>query len=277
MAVETELIEFGDEEGIRRAARLVAGGHVIGIFIDGVDTIWVDGRQRQAAARIQAIKGEGRVGKPLSAIIEADVLAPLIDLDRIPRSLRDIFANADELAARVGALAPLRLPVRAGAARELPPYMVSQSADGVYWLQDFIPYGHPTTSRLVRELAAAGVTLPAATSMSVSGTPEIADQEEAFAFSRRHGIPMLLHDPHPNPHTQGSFPILGVGPEGMLLLREGHFPQQLFGYLLEYDELDLSTAKPARYPVSPQIRERFAGTELRGAALREALLDTIHG
>jgi tRNA A37 threonylcarbamoyladenosine synthetase subunit TsaC/SUA5/YrdC len=277
MAVETELVEFGDEEGIRRAARLVAGGHVIGIFIDGVDTIWVDGRQSQAAARIQAIKGEGRVGKPLSAIIEADVLAPLLDLDRIPRSLRDLFANADELAARIGALAPLRLPVRAEAARELPPYMVSQSADGIYWLQDFIPHGHPTTSRLVRELAAAGVTLPAATSMNVSGTPEIADQEEALAFSRRHGIPMLLYDPHPNPHIQGSFPILGVGPEGVLLLREGHFPQQLFGYLLELDELDLSTAKPARYPISLQIQERFAGTELRGAALREALLDYIHG
>ena len=277
MAVETELVEFGDQEGIRRAARLVAGGHVIGIFIDGVDTIWVDGRQSQAAARIQAIKGEGRVGKPLSAILEADALAPLIDLDRIPRSLRDIFANAEELAARMGAMAGLRLPVRTAAARELPPYMVSQSADGIYWLQDFIPHGHPTTSRLVRELALAGVTLPAATSMNVSGTPEIADQEEAVAFSRQHRLPALLHDPQPNPHLQGSFPILGVGPEGVVLLREGHFPGQLFGYLLEYEDIDLSPAKPARYPISPQIRERFAGTDLRGAALREALLDTIHG
>ena len=277
MAVETELVEFGDGEGIRRAARLVAGGYVIGIFIDGVDTIWVDGRQSQAAARIRAIKGEGRVGKPLSAILEADALAPLIDLDRIPWSLRDIFANAEELAARMGALVALRLPVRAEAARELPPYMVSQTADGIYWLQDFIPHGHPTTSQLVHELALAGVTLPAATSMNVSGTPEIADQEMALAFSRQHGIPVLLHDPQPNPHIQGSFPILGIGPEGVVLLREGHFPKQLFGYLLEYEEIDLSPARPARYPISPQVRERFAETELRGAALHKALLDYTHG
>lgn len=276
MAGETELVEFGDEEGIRRAARLVAGGHVIGIFIDGVDTIWVDGRQSQAAAKIQAIKGEGRVGKPLSAILEADALAPLIDRDRIPQPLQDIFVNAEELAARMGALAALRLPVRAEAARELPPYMVSQTADGIYWLQDFIPHGHPTTSQLVHDLALAGVTLPAATSMNVSGMPEIADQAMALAFSRQHGIPVLLHDPHPNPHVQGSFPILGVGPEGVVLLREGHFPKQLFGYLLEYDGIDLSQTKPARYPISPQIRERFAETELRGAALRTALLGTIH-
>ncbi len=277
MALATELVEFGDGEGIRRAARLVAGGQVIGIYIDGVDTMWIDGRQRQAAARIEAIKGEGRVGKPLSAILEADALAPLIDLDRIPRSLREIFANAEELAARMGALVPLRLPVRAEAARELPPYMVSQSADSLYWLQDFIPSGHPTTSQLVQELARTGVTLPAATSMNVSGAPEIADQDMALAFSRQHGIPVLLHDPHPNPHVQGSFPILGVGPEGVVLLREGHFPKRLFSYLLENEDIDVAAAKPAKYPISPQIQERFAETELRGAALRRALLDTIHG
>ncbi|MEZ4518700.1 MAG: hypothetical protein R3C44_18420 [Chloroflexota bacterium] len=277
MATDTELVDFGNDEGIRRAAQLVANGHVIGIFIDGVDTMWIDGRQSQAAAKIQSIKGEARVGKPLSAIIETDALVPLIDLDLIPPSLRDIFGNAENLAARIGALAPLRLPVRAEAARELPSYMVSLSDDGTYWLQDFIPSGHPATSQLVHELSLAGISLPAATSMNISGTPEIANQEEAMAFSRRHGIPMLLHDPHPNPHIRGSFPILGVGPESVVLLREGHYPAQLLGHLLEYDEIDVSQAKPARYPISPQIRERFADTDLRGASLRKALLDYIHG
>ena len=277
MTVGTELIEFGDEEGIRRAAQRIAAGSVIGAYIDGVDTIWVDGRQSGAAARIQAIKGEGRVGKPLSAILEADALVPMLDLEQIPRPLHAIFADAEGLAGRIGALAALRLPIRIEAARDLPSYMVTQSADGVYWLQDFIPSGHPTTSRLVYELVQAGVMLPAATSMNVSSTPEIADQGQALAFSIKHDLPLLLHDPHPNPHIQGSFPILGVGPAGVVLLREGHFPGQLLRYLLEYEEIDLSGAKPAKYPISPQIRERFVGTELRGAALRKALLGYIHG
>jgi hypothetical protein len=277
MAVETELIEFGDNEGIRRAASLVAEGHVIGIYIDGVDTIWVDGRQSEAAAKIQAIKGEGRAGKPLSAILETDVLVPLLDIEFIPQPVRHIFVDAEELAARLGALAPLRLPVCEEAVEALPAYMVSHSADGIYWLQDFIPYGHPTTSRFVHELALVGVNLPAATSMNVSGTPEIADQREALFFSRQHDIPVLLHDPHPNPHVQGSFPILGVGPNGIVLLRDGHFPGQLFGYLLEYEEIDLSQAKSAKYPISAEISERFGETILRGAALRQGLLEFIHG
>ena len=79
--------------------------------------------------------------------------------------------------------------------------------------------------------------------------------------------------PIPIPTYRVRFPFSALVPEGVVLLREGHFPKQLFSYLLEYDEIDVSSAKPARYPISPQIRDRFAGTELRGAALRKALLD----
>lgn len=274
--MSTELIEFGDSEGIRRAAQIVAEGGVIGIYVDGVATVWVDGRQSHAAARIEAIKGEGRVGKPLSAILEAEALVPLIDLDRVPQPLRVVFGSPETLAARLGALGGLRLPLCEAGVGELPTYMFSQSADGVYWVQDFIPNGHPTTTLLVRELARAGVMLPAATSMNVSGMPEIADQDEALAFSHQHEIPVFLHDPHPNPHIRGSFPILGIGPDGVAVLREGHFPGQLFRKLLEFDAVDLSQAKPARYPISAEIRERFERTELRGAALRAALLAFVH-
>ena len=112
--------------------------------------------------------------------------------------------------------------------------------------------------------------------MNVSGRPEIADQKEALAFSGEHGIALLLRDPHPSPEAEGSFPILGVGPEGVVLLREGHFPGELFSVLLDYD-FDLTQAKAAKYPISTDVRERFASHQLPAHALRSALLEMIHG
>lgn len=275
--MNTELVEFGDSEGIRRAAAMVADGYALGIYMDGVDALWVDGRRQEAAAKIQAIKGEKRLGKPLSGILRTEVLVPMLDQDQIPESLWPVFLHAQELSARLGALGALRLPIHSEAAHDLPPYMYSQTDDGTNWFQNFIPNGHPTSSQLVNELNLAGVSLPAATSMNVSGQPEIANQDEALAFSRQHDIPLLLHDPHPNPYVRGSFPILGVGPGGLVLLREGHFPGQLFTYILEDDDLDMSQAKPAKFPISPLIIERFAATDLRGKALRQALLEVVHG
>jgi hypothetical protein len=111
--------------------------------------------------------------------------------------------------------------------------------------------------------------------MNVSGRPEIADQEEALAFSRAHGIALLLCELHPSQHAEGSFPILGAGPEGIVLIREGHFPGELFRDLLEH-EVDLTQAKPAKYPIATAVQERFASHQLSPHALRRALLEMMH-
>jgi hypothetical protein len=272
---DTELAELGDLSGTRRGAQYVAAGQAIGTYLDGVDTIWINAANPTAVRMVEIMKGEARVGKPLSTTLESADLVPLLDEKHIPRSLHHIFLDPEELTARLGALAPVRLPVRGDVADQLPRVLTTRTADGAYWLQNWTPNGHEAGTLLVRELKMVGVNLPGATSMNVSGRPEIADQREALAFSREHGIPLLLCELQPSSDAEGSFPILGVGPQGVVLLREGHFPGELFQDLLDYD-VDLTQAKPAKYPISPAVRERFASHQLSAHALRSALLEMIH-
>jgi tRNA A37 threonylcarbamoyladenosine synthetase subunit TsaC/SUA5/YrdC len=272
----TEVGRMGDVADTQRAARWAAQGYVIGTYLDGVDAIWVDAHHPDAAVKIQAIKGEKRQGKPLSTALEAADLVPLLDAERIPPALHGIFLDPAELDGRLGALSALRVPVQPAAARRLPDFMTSRSDEGVFWLQNWLPAGHEAGVLLVHELKKVGVDLPAVTSMNVSGRPEIADQEEALAFSQEHGVRMLLNDPHPKSGIRGSYPILAIGPDGVVLFREGHFPGELFRDLLDYDEIDFSQVKPARYPIGLQVREQFAGHQLHARALRKALLGVIH-
>lgn len=275
MRGKTEVGQMGDVADTRRAARWAAQGYVIGTYLDGVDAIWVDAHHPDAAVKIRTIKGEKRQGKPLSTALEAADLVPLLDVELIPSALHGIFLDPAELDGRLGALSALRVPIHPTAARQLPDFMTSHSTEGVFWLQNWLPAGHEAGVLLVHELKKVGVDLPAVTSMNVSGRPEIADQGEALAFSQDHGVRMLLNDPHPNSEIRGSYPILAVGPDGVVLLRAGHFPGELFRDLLNYDEIDFSQAKPARYPVALQVREQFAGHQLHARALRKALLGVI--
>jgi len=275
VTADTELAELGDLSGTRRGAQYVAAGQAIGTYLDGVDTIWINAANPAAVRMVEIMKGEARVGKPLSTTLESADLVPLLDENRIPQALHHIFLDHEELTARLGALAPLRLPVRGDVAERLPRVLTTMTADGVHWLQNWTPNGHESGTLLVRELRKLGVNLPGATSMNVSGRPEIADQREALAFSREHGIPLLLCELQPTPDAEGSFPIIGVGPEGVVLLREGHFPGELFRDLLNYD-VDLTQAKPAKYPISPAVRERFVSHQFSAHDLRSALLEMIH-
>jgi hypothetical protein len=272
----TQLAELGDLNSTRRAAQYVAAGQAIGTYLDGVDTIWINAANPTAVRMVEIMKGEGRIGKPLSTTLESADLVPLLDENRIPRPLHRILLDPDELTSRLGALAPLRLPIREDVAVRLPGVLTTKTADGAYWLQNWTPNGHEAGTLLVRELKSLGVDLPGATSMNVSGRPEIADQHEALVFSRDHGIPLLLCELHPTQDAQGSFPILGVGPRGVVLLREGHFPGELFSDLLEY-EVDLTQAKPAKYPISMAVQMRFSSHQLSPYALHSALLKMIHG
>lgn len=268
--------EFGKQACMRRAAELVAAGEAIGTYLDGVDTIWIDAASPKAVRKIEIIKGEKRTGMPLSTALEAVDLVPLLDEGRIPTNLRSIFLDPHELAGRLGALAVLRLPIPAQTAAQLPHVLSTHTADGTYWLQNWIPNGHEAGTGLVRELKKVGVNLPGGTSMNISGRPEIADQDEAFEFSRERGIAYLLRDPHPSHKVEGSFPILTVRPNVVAVLREGHYPSQIFQDLLDGEPVDFSQAKPAKYPISPTILQRFSNHGLSAHALRSELLRVIH-
>jgi hypothetical protein len=217
----------------------------VGALVRSTCGIFVDAANPQGVEAVYAIKGAKRAGKPLSVLLYARALVPLLDLGRIRPDLRPIFGDPAELASRLATLCFMRVPITEGAALLLPPVVVSETPDGAHWLQNYVPGEWGPAFPLVDEVLAAGLTLPSATSMNVSGQPEIVDQDEALAFCAAHGIPLFLADPGARPVAKGSYPIISVGLEGVRLVREGHFPGNLFDLLLQ-TAVDASDVAPAR-------------------------------
>jgi hypothetical protein len=121
-----EIGKFRDQASMQQAAQIVSAGEPIGTFIDGVGSIWVDATNPAAAHKVEIIKGKKRAGRPLSVILFAAELVPLLDEASIPTTLHPIFLDPNELAARLGSIAPMRLPIRADAAAQLPPVLFTR-------------------------------------------------------------------------------------------------------------------------------------------------------
>jgi hypothetical protein len=247
-----------DERGCRWAADLVKEGQPVGGFVRAVCAIFLDAGNPEATEAIYRIKGEGRVGRPLSSVLPTAEFVRLIDPDEVPEGLRDVVLDAGELEARFGSLGFLRVPIRRDAVKALPPSVVSRTPDGKYLLQNYIPSADESVRMLVDAMREQGVAVLGATSMNVSGQPEIVNQAEGVAFCREHGIPLFLADNKNGGKVLGSFPLVGIDRGGVTMLREGQFPGYLVAYLFG-TEVDMANAARAKYPVVRTHCERCAG------------------
>ncbi len=258
------------------AARQIASGEVVGTYIRGVCGLWIDGASARAVDRIDGIKGELREGRPFGTTLDGLEFTSMIDPDRIAPSTRSLYLDPDRLRSRLGSLCFIRIPVRRQAGEALPPRLVSRTEDGTYWLQNWMPSGSRSSDGWVRAMQAQQIQFPSATSMNVSGTPELVDQADGATFCEAHGIATFLGDPESRSGVKGSFPILQVDQTGIRLLREGHFPGQVFRSLLPEWEIDLSGSKPAKYPFVSLPADLKSGA-LTGDALRLALIEQLDG
>jgi tRNA A37 threonylcarbamoyladenosine synthetase subunit TsaC/SUA5/YrdC len=274
--MEQTLRSIRDLRACTDAAAQVRSGEVVGSYIRGVCGLWIDGASSDAIDRVDEIKGEQRAGRPFGTTLDGREFTSMIDANQIAPAIRDLFLDADALRQRLGSLCFIRIPIQAKFGSELPPRLVSRSEDGLYWLQNWIPWGCRSSESWMEAMLHQGIKYPSATSMNVSGTPELVEQEAGVTFCKAHRIPIFLGDPESKYEVKGSFPILQVDRSGMSLLREGHFSGMLFKYLLQEWEIDLNNFKPAKYPLV-QIPNEWSSGAVTGIELRSALIALLDG
>jgi hypothetical protein len=265
-----------DRRDCTEAARQVTSGGAVGSYIRGVCGLWIDGASAGAIDRIDEIKGEKRANRPFGTTLDGAEFAGMIDPDGIAPSARSLFLDADRLESRLGSLCFIRIPIRRGVGMEMPLRLVSQTEDGTYWLQNWMPSGCLSSEVWMEAMRGQAIAFPSATSMNVSGSPELVEQEAGTAFCEEFGIPIFLGDPESRYEVKGSFPILQVDKTGIRLIREGHFPGHIFRYLLQEWDVDLSDYKPAKYPLV-QLPEALQTGTVTGDPLRLALIEHLDG
>jgi hypothetical protein len=274
--MEQTVRSIRDVRACTSAAWQIESGQVVGSYIRGVCGLWIDGASAKAIDLIDEIKGEKRAGRPFGTTLDGAEFTRMIDPDQIAPSARSLFLDADQLRSRLGSLCFIRIPIRKQVGIELPPRLVSQTEAGTYWLQNWLPRGCRSSQLWMEALQGQKIEFPSATSMNVSGNPELVEQQAGVEFCESQGISIFLGDPESKRDVKGSFPILQVDKAGIRLIREGHFPVILFRYLLQEWEIDLSDYKPAKYPLV-QIPEELQSGAVTGDPLRLALIEHLDG
>ncbi len=274
--VSTSTGSIRDVRSCQQAAQILKEGFPIGSFVRGVCVIWIDGENPEAAETVYRIKGERRVGRPSGTVLHAAAFVEMLDVDKIPASLRNVFLDTDELASRLGDLCLIRAPITKDAAERLPASMVSRTPDGTYWLQNWIPFEHKAACLLLEAMRRQNIRLPAVTSMNISGQPELVEQEEGIEFCHTHEIPLFLADPTDQGIIRGSFPIIQVDQTGITLIREGHFPGFLFRYLLDCAEIDVSHPIPSKFPLL-QTHSMASASDIPAYQLRREIIALLDG
>jgi hypothetical protein len=227
------------------AGRLVGDGAVIGASFGSVYGLIGDGFSSALGERVAQIKGQGRVGRPLSVCLPARRFSQLLDPTLIHPAVRGLALDGHVLAGTLSSLAFVRAPIRRTVAAERPSQLISW-IEGVPHLQSVDPGGLSGIRQLMSYLWRHGVRFPAITSMNTSGEPEIVSRSAAMEFSRAHGLAALLA---PTSHLQsakGSFTILEIGPEGIRAARHGVIPIDVVQRLVE-QRIDDSITQRADY------------------------------
>jgi hypothetical protein len=171
--------------------------------------------------QLAAIKGPGRLGRPLAVCLPSARLAGLIDPARLHPSVRDWALDEQGLARAFGSQCFLRVPVRSRVVASLPAHLISYT-DGVPYLQSLDPSQLPGAGAFITSLWESGVVVPILTSMNYTGLPEIVEHRVATRFARVAGLPSLLAGPMDG--RTGARTVVDAGPAGVFTKREGTFP-----------------------------------------------------
>jgi hypothetical protein len=253
---------------------MVADGEVIGASFATVYGIVGDGHSPELGTKVAAIKGQRRLGRPLSVCLPESRFSRLLDPAQIHPAVRAMALDGHALSRTLSSLAFVRAPIRPSVAQDLPAHLVSVN-DGVPYLQSLDPGGLPEARKLMRTLWREGVQFPAISSMNSSGEPEIVDYSKALQFSSNHGLAALIRPTSRVQPAKGSFSILEIGPHGLRAARHGVIPVPVLQRLVE-PPIDDTLTQEADYPPLEIPPERLEHLN-RHATCRAALLSLTTG
>jgi tRNA A37 threonylcarbamoyladenosine synthetase subunit TsaC/SUA5/YrdC len=252
-----------------RAAQIVTDGAVIGASFGTVYGLIGDGDSTGLGEKIAQIKGQERIGRPLSVCLPARRFSQLLDPAQIHPKVRDLALDGHALSRTLSSLAFVRAPIRASAAQDLPKDLVSY-VDSIPYLQSLDPSGLPRVRSLMSHLWRHGVPLPAITSMNRSGEPEIVTQVEAQSFATTHQLGALMAPGPGAKRASGSLTILEVGPFGLRAARHGVIPIEVL-HRLVVPRIDDTITQQADFPPLDIVPSTFVGLN-HDAICRAALL-----
>jgi hypothetical protein len=206
-----------------RAADQLTGGSVIGASFGSVYGLIGDGHSTTLGEKVAQIKGQQRIGRPLSVCLPARRFSQLLDPAQIHPKVRGLALDGHALSRTLSSLAFVRAPIRASAARDLPNDLVSY-VEGIPHLQSLDPGGLPGVRSLMSHLWRQGISYPAITSMNRSGEPEIVTYAEALEFATTHQLGAFFAPGRGVQRARGSLTILEIGPFGLRAARHGVIP-----------------------------------------------------
>lgn len=264
------ILNLSDQE---YAADLIRAGQVVGVFNRGVCALWFDGGNSQAINEVLRIKGERRLGRPISLTLSLEEFVPMIDFSVLPQSISDLL-NDPNVKHRIGSLCFIRAPIKPEYHGKIPDQAKSLSEEGYCLIQNWDSFGHDATEAFLEEVRKRGVIHPAVTSMNTSGSPEIVDQLEGEEFCRENGIKFYLKDPDANPDHVGSYTIFSINQHGITLERDGNIPGRLFEHIFDIP-IDTANYKPSKHP-QLEFPEQLLQT-LPPDKIRQAILMFVAG
>jgi tRNA A37 threonylcarbamoyladenosine synthetase subunit TsaC/SUA5/YrdC len=230
----------------KAAARMVKEGAIIGASFGTVYGIIGDGESPDLGQRVAQIKGERRIGRPLSTCLPARRFSQLLDPGEIHPALRGLALDGHALSRTLSSLAFVRAPIHRSVVHDVPADLVSRT-DDVPYIQSVDPGGLPGIRSLMASLWRQGVRFPAITSMNRSGDREIIARDAAFEFSRAHQLAALVVPKSLAQRAQGSFTILEINLAGVRAARHGVIPIAVLQRLMD-PAIDDSITERADYP-----------------------------
>ncbi|PLS81187.1 hypothetical protein CYG49_02540 [Candidatus Saccharibacteria bacterium] len=262
---------------IKRGAEVMRSGQALVVDNDCVWAVWGNPEDPRFLKEVERLKGRDP-NRPYGLTISTAQFLELADLDRVDPSVRPLLEDAEELAARLGAMTFIRMPGKQTKIVEwgMPASLVSRDDKNYPVVQNYDSAGKADVAQLL-ELArqdgpgGKGIRFPAVTSLNRTAQSEIIEPEEAITFSREFSLPVIADEQAKRCGT-GSYAIIEFNEQGMCLLREGNISNDLLRRLLH----------PYPLHISPEVKkakgEPFDGSgipELKGlvgAELRIALL-----
>lgn len=241
-----EVLSIGNDQHIKRAAKLARGGEAIATFLGGTAGIVGDGANVKFVEKVSLAKGEKRERRTMAGLLTAEEVIEIADIEEVPPSLKKAFADPGELTSRLGNVAFFRFTVKRKLGGKIPPSMISKSKEGREIFQAFIPAGNFTLEALCRAMDKAAIKWKAGTSLNPSGDPEIVDQNNAVTFVRENrALRIYIQGKESNPRRHwGSYPIIQAFRDRLTLVRSGFIPEKHLGEVLGSKLEIINSSKP---------------------------------